>query len=79
MGNVSGRDLLSVVEDIQATIGSDVSLPEGYYVEFGGQFESATEATNRLTILSVIDRALACRQQCSGEGLDTGSQSGCPR
>ena len=54
MGNVSGRDLLSVVEDIQATIASDVSLPEGYYVEFGGQFESATEATNRLTILSMI-------------------------
>ena len=42
------------MEDIQATISSDVSLPEGYYVEFGGQFESATEATNRLTILSVI-------------------------
>lgn len=54
MANVAGRDLLSVVEDIQANVAANVDLPQGYYIEYGGQFESATAATNRLTILSVV-------------------------
>lgn len=50
--NVAGRDLRSVVEDIQKTISASVKLPAGYRVEYGGQFESEAEATQRLTILS---------------------------
>ena len=53
MANVAGRDLLSTVNDIRDNIESQVDLPSGYYVEYGGQFESANAATNRLTILSV--------------------------
>ena len=54
MCNVGGRDLRGVVEDIRAAVGKAVSLPRGYYVEYGGQFETA-EATGRLlAILGVM-------------------------
>ncbi|MEK7757479.1 MAG: efflux RND transporter permease subunit, partial [Planctomycetota bacterium] len=54
MCNVAGRDLRGVVEDIRAAVGKSVSLPRGYYVEYGGQFETA-EATGRLlAILGVM-------------------------
>ncbi|MCI4645715.1 MAG: efflux RND transporter permease subunit [Hyphomonadaceae bacterium] len=53
MANVSGRDLLSTVNDIRSNIDTGVELPSGYYVEYGGQFESANAATSRLTILSI--------------------------
>ena len=53
MANVSGRDLLSTVKDIRANIEAGVELPPGYYVEYGGQFESANAATSRLTLLSI--------------------------
>lgn len=52
MSNVAGRDLLGVVGDIQDNIRANLDLPQGYYIEFGGQFESANEATARLSILS---------------------------
>ena len=52
--NVSGRDLKSVVEDVQQTIGSKIVLPEGYRVEYGGQFESAQNASRTLFITTVI-------------------------
>jgi copper/silver efflux system protein len=52
--NVASRDLLSVVDDIKATIGQNIDLPQGYYVEYGGQFESATEATRLITLLSIL-------------------------
>lgn len=52
--NVSGRDLKSVVEDVQQTIGTKVVLPEGYRVEYGGQFESAQNASRTLFITTVI-------------------------
>ena len=54
MANVAGRDLLSVVNDIRRNVADNVSLPPGYYVEYGGQFKSATEATNRLSVLSAL-------------------------
>jgi Cu/Ag efflux pump CusA len=38
--NVSGRDLRTVVNDIQRRVSSDVQVPQGYRVESGGQFES---------------------------------------
>jgi CzcA family heavy metal efflux pump len=52
--NVSGRDLLSVVDEIKQAIDQNISLPEGYFVEYGGQFESAVEATRMITLLSII-------------------------
>ena len=49
--NVAGRDLRGVVDDIRATVSKSVRLPQGYRIEYGGQFESEAEATERLTIL----------------------------
>jgi Cu/Ag efflux pump CusA len=51
MANVSGRDLGGVVNDIRSRIARELSLPTGYHVEYGGQFESAEEASQRLSIL----------------------------
>ena len=51
--NVAGRDVGSVVADIQARM-EEVTLPEGYYVEYGGQFESAQQATRTITLLSLL-------------------------
>jgi Cu/Ag efflux pump CusA len=50
--NVIGRDLRSVVNDIQARVGQNVSLPQGYHVEYGGQFESEAQASRQLLWLS---------------------------
>lgn len=52
--NVAGRDLKSVVDDIKAKIGQNIQLPEGYRVEYGGQFESAEKASKMLMITSLI-------------------------
>lgn len=52
--NVSGRDLKSVVEDVQQTIESKIVLPEGYRVEYGGQFESAQNASPTLFFTTAI-------------------------
>ena len=51
--NVAGRDLLGVVNEIRAAVAEKVKLPQGYRVEYGGQFESEAQASHRLTILSV--------------------------
>ncbi|MBI5215488.1 MAG: efflux RND transporter permease subunit [Ignavibacteriae bacterium] len=51
--NVAGRDLRSVIEDIQKLVGANVSFPEGYYVEYGGQFESEQRATRIIALLSL--------------------------
>jgi CzcA family heavy metal efflux pump len=53
-GNVAGRDLGSVVEDIQAAVAEQVPMPEGYRVEYGGQFESQQRASERLLVLGTI-------------------------
>ncbi|MCJ7820164.1 MAG: efflux RND transporter permease subunit, partial [Bacteroidales bacterium] len=52
--NVSGRDIRSVVNEIQSSITSNIVLPEGYRVEYGGQFESEARASRTLLITSVI-------------------------
>ncbi|QGY46698.1 CusA/CzcA family heavy metal efflux RND transporter [Maribellus comscasis] len=52
--NVAGRDLRSVVEDIQKNINANIELPEGYRVEYGGQFESEAKASRTLLLASVI-------------------------
>lgn len=49
--NVAGRDLLGVVNEIEAAVAAKVKLPQGYHVEYGGQFESEAEASRRLLIL----------------------------
>ena len=53
-GNVRGRDLGSVIADIKQAIAQDVTLPPGYYVEFGGQFENQQRAMARLAIIVPI-------------------------
>jgi CzcA family heavy metal efflux pump len=57
MANTSGRDLGSVVKDIQDRVKTQVTLPEGYFIEYGGQFEAQKDATNRLSILSMFSIA----------------------
>jgi CzcA family heavy metal efflux pump len=54
MCNVAGRDLGSVVDELRARIGKQVKLPAGYRVEYGGQIESATEATRTILLLSAV-------------------------
>jgi CzcA family heavy metal efflux pump len=51
--NVSGRDLRSVVNDIQARVAQNVRMPQGYHVEYGGQFQSEAQASQQLLWLSV--------------------------
>jgi len=50
--NVSGRDQKSVVDEIERIINESVSLPEGYHLEYGGQFEAETEASRTLFVTS---------------------------
>jgi CzcA family heavy metal efflux pump len=49
-----GEDLGSVVAKIQAKVRGQVSMPTGYYVEYGGQFEAAEEAARTLLVLGVL-------------------------
>jgi Cu(I)/Ag(I) efflux system membrane protein CusA/SilA len=52
--NVAGRDLRGVVNDIQKTVSEKITLPEGYHIEYGGQFESEQAASRILLITSVF-------------------------
>ena len=52
--NVAGRDLRGVVNDIQEAIEEQVKLPEGYHVEYGGQFESEQAASRTLFLTSIL-------------------------
>ena len=52
--NVEGRDLRGVVNDIMKEVDEEIELPEGYYVNYGGQFESEASASRTLMIVSVI-------------------------
>ena len=52
--NVSGRDLRSVVNDIREKVDNSVTLPEGYHIEYGGQFESEQAASQTLLIASIF-------------------------
>lgn len=56
--NVRGRDVKSVVNDIQDRLDKKLQLPDGYYLTYGGQFENLVEATNRLMIAVPIALAL---------------------
>ena len=52
--NVAGRDLGSVVGDMRERVAAQVNLPEGYFVEYGGQFEAQQQATRTLSLLTVF-------------------------
>jgi CzcA family heavy metal efflux pump len=52
--NVEGRDQKSVVDEIRAKIEASVKLPEGYSIEYGGQFEAEKEASKTLILTSMI-------------------------
>ncbi|MDG2425187.1 MAG: efflux RND transporter permease subunit [Flavobacteriales bacterium] len=52
--NVAGRDLRGVVDDIRKAIDTKVALPEGYRIEFGGQFESEQRASRLLLYASLL-------------------------
>ncbi|MEO2090258.1 MAG: efflux RND transporter permease subunit [Gemmataceae bacterium] len=52
--NALGRDLASVVGDIQKNVTEKVTMPEGYFVEYGGQFESQKRATRLIAVLALL-------------------------
>jgi HME family heavy-metal exporter len=52
--NALGRDLKSVVTDIRAAVDEKVAMPEGYFVEYGGQFESQERATRLIAVLAAM-------------------------
>lgn len=56
--NTSGRDLRSVVNDIQQRVEEKISLPEGYHIEYGGQFESEQAASRTLLLTSLMSIAV---------------------
>lgn len=52
--NVQGRDLGSTVKELQTKVAQQVKLPTGYFVQYGGQFESQQEATSLIGLLSIF-------------------------
>lgn len=54
VANVADRDLVSVVDDMRDKLGQNLELPQGYHIEYGGQFESAAQASQLLLILGVV-------------------------
>ena len=52
--NVAGRDLRGILREIRKSINQNIDLPEGYRVEYGGQFESEEKATRTLLLTSII-------------------------
>ena len=53
-GNVSERDLRSIVNEIQQKVDASIQLPEGYHIEYGGQFESEQAASRTLLLTSLM-------------------------
>ncbi|PUZ20907.1 cobalt-zinc-cadmium resistance protein CzcA [Chitinophaga costaii] len=56
--NVRGRDIASVVKDLQQKIAEKVQLPPGYYITYGGQFKNLEEANKRLSVAVPVSLAL---------------------
>ena len=56
--NVDGRDVVSFVDEVRASIERDITLPSGYYVTYGGQFENQQRASARLALVVPIAIAL---------------------
>lgn len=55
--NTAGRDVAGVVDDIRSSVSRRVALPEGYRIEYGGQFESAQRASRTLALASLLSLA----------------------
>jgi CzcA family heavy metal efflux pump len=72
--NVSGRDLRSVVNEIRQRVEDNVALPQGYRVEYGGQFESEAQASRQLLWLSlgVVGAIFFILMSAFGSGRDAG-------
>ncbi|MBI5507543.1 MAG: efflux RND transporter permease subunit [Deltaproteobacteria bacterium] len=54
MANVGDRDLRGVIDDIRAGVAREVKLPQGYYVVYGGQFESESDASQTIMFLGAF-------------------------
>ncbi len=52
--NVSSGDLRGIVNEIQSQVSQNITLPEGYWIEYGGQFESEAKASQTLIITSIL-------------------------
>ncbi len=52
--NVAGRDVGSAVDEIKNTVKNDISLPDNYFIHYGGQFESAQRASQILLLTSIL-------------------------
>ncbi len=52
--NVSGTDLRTAVNDLQNAVNEQIENPQGYFIEYGGQFESAATATRRILFASLL-------------------------
>jgi Cu/Ag efflux pump CusA len=52
--NAKGRDLHSIITEMQSKIEQSVSLPAGYYIQYGGQFEAQERATQNILVFSAI-------------------------
>jgi Cu/Ag efflux pump CusA len=52
--NVSGRDLRSVVNEIRDRVNQSITLPSGYFIQYGGQFEAEERATQNILVYSII-------------------------
>ncbi|MEW5903649.1 MAG: CusA/CzcA family heavy metal efflux RND transporter, partial [Pseudomonadota bacterium] len=56
--NVAGRDVVSLVEEVRTAIEREIKLPQGYYIDYGGQFENQQRAAQRLGIVVPVSVAL---------------------
>ncbi|MBA3024350.1 MAG: CusA/CzcA family heavy metal efflux RND transporter [Gammaproteobacteria bacterium] len=56
--NVEGRDVVGFVEELRAAIEREVKLPEGYHIDYGGQFENQQRAAQRLGVVVPVSIAL---------------------
>jgi len=52
--SVVGRDVVSLVEEVQREIGANIDLPAGYFIEFGGSYENQQRAMKDLTVLMLV-------------------------
>ncbi|MBR5215782.1 MAG: efflux RND transporter permease subunit [Bacteroidales bacterium] len=52
--NTSGRDVVSIVNEIEQRVNEHVNIPENYMVEYGGQFQSAKKASRTLLLMTII-------------------------
>jgi len=56
--NARGRDVQSIVEELQRKVNANLDLPDGYFIQYGGQFENLVEAKKRLMIAVPVALAL---------------------